>query len=92
MPRGVVTRLVRLLRMPMRHDGEVLRTAFSRRAAITYSVGVRRFARQKRAAPAAHRSPVAGTGRLAPVVRALLRLPVPVFGLLLGREWCVEVR
>ncbi|MFF4697660.1 PIG-L deacetylase family protein [Streptomyces chattanoogensis] len=94
-PRDVVTRLVRLvrlLRIPMRHDDEVLRTAFSPRAAITHTVDVRRFARQKQAALAAHRSPVAGTGRLAPVMRALLRLPAPVFGLLLGREWFVEVR
>ncbi|MEU9113930.1 PIG-L family deacetylase [Streptomyces sp. NPDC048483] len=94
-PREVVTRLVRLVRLvriPLRYDDEALRTAFSPREAITHAVDVRRFAGRKQAALAAHRSQVAGTGRLAAVMRALVRLPVPVFGLLLGREWFAEVR
>ena len=33
---------------------------------------------------------MSGTGRSARAFRVLLRLPVPVFGLLLGREWFVE--
>lgn len=92
-PRDVVARLLapaRLLRIPLRHDPEALRTAFSPREAVTHTIDVRRFARQKQAALAAHRSQWAGTGRMAPVFRALVRLPVPLFGLLLGREWFVE--
>ncbi|MGP3951626.1 PIG-L deacetylase family protein [Streptomyces sp. 7N604] len=93
MPRDVVGRLVglaRLLRVPLRYDPETLRTAYSPREAITHSVDVRRFAAQKQAALAAHRSQVTGTGRGARIFRALVRLPSPVFGLLLGREWFVE--
>ncbi|WP_317443423.1 PIG-L deacetylase family protein [Streptomyces collinus] len=93
MPRDVVDRLVkmvRLLRIPFRFDADALRTAYSPRAAITHTIDVRRFARQKQAALAGHRSEVSGTGRLAPVMRILVRLPAPVFGWLLGREWFVE--
>ncbi|KIZ17724.1 PIG-L deacetylase family protein [Streptomyces natalensis] len=93
-PRDTVERLVRLvraLRIPFRYEDAALCDRFSARREITHTIDVRRFARQKQAALAAHRSQVAGTGRLAPVLRALVRLPVPVFGLLLGREWFTEV-
>lgn len=95
MPRDVVARLVRLvrvLRIPVRFDTDAVRTSYTPREDITHSVDVRRFAARKRAALAAHRSQVSGTGRLAPVMRVLVRLPVPVFGRLLGREWFVEAR
>jgi len=55
-------------------------------------VNVRRFARQKQAALAAHHSQVTGTGRVGSVMRLLVRLPVPVFGLFLGREWFADSR
>jgi hypothetical protein len=58
--------------------------------AITHRVDVRRFAAQKRAALAAHRSYVRSTGRSARLARVMLALPVPLFGLLFGREWFVE--
>ncbi|MEV6907069.1 PIG-L family deacetylase [Amycolatopsis sp. NPDC051071] len=93
MPRDVVERLVRLiraLRIPLRYDTDALRAAYSPSSAITHRVNVRRFARQKQAALAAHHSEVNGRGRLAPVMRLLVRLPVPVFGLLLGHEWFVD--
>lgn len=93
MPRDVgagLVRLVRLLRIPLRFDDDRLVAAFSPRSAITHKIAVRRFARQKQRALAAHRSQVMGNGRLAAVMRMLVRLPVPVFGLLLGREWFVE--
>ncbi|SEG33971.1 hypothetical protein SAMN02982929_01761 [Saccharopolyspora kobensis] len=93
MPRDVVERLVRLiraLRIPFRFDAEALRTAYSPASAITHRLNVRRFARQKQAALAAHRSEVYGGGRVAPVMRVLVRLPAAVFGLLLGREWFVD--
>ncbi|WP_233515167.1 PIG-L family deacetylase [Marinitenerispora sediminis] len=93
MPREVVGRLVRLirvLRIPFRFDDEQLRSAYSPAAAITHRLDVRRYARQKQAALAAHRSEVNGSGRIAPVMRLLVQLPTPVFGLVLGREWFVD--
>ncbi|MFC3997299.1 PIG-L deacetylase family protein [Nocardiopsis sediminis] len=92
-PREVVERLVglvRLARIPFRHDPQALSSAFSPRSAITHRVDARRYARQKRAALAAHRTPVSGTGRSAAAFRAVIRLPVPLFALLLGREWFVD--
>ncbi|TQF08062.1 PIG-L family deacetylase [Kitasatospora acidiphila] len=94
LPREGVARLVRtirLLRIPFRYDPEVLGNAFTPRSAITHRIDVRRYAGQKQRALAAHRSQVSGTGRLAPVMRALVRMPAPLFGLLLGREWYAEV-
>ncbi|MEU2711447.1 PIG-L family deacetylase [Streptomyces sp. NPDC007205] len=95
MPRDGVARLVklvRLLRIPLRFDPDAVRTCYTPRAAVTHTVDVRRFAARKQAALAAHRSQVSGTGRLAAVMRVPVRLPVPVFGRLLGREWFVEAR
>ncbi|MEV4433524.1 PIG-L family deacetylase [Streptomyces sp. NPDC049585] len=92
-PRDLVVRTLKLvdrLRLPVRHDAVAPHTAYSPRTAITHAVDARRFARQKQQAMATHRSQVRGTGRLAPVMRALIRLPAPVFGLLLGREWFVD--
>jgi|ERR1022692_739393 LmbE family N-acetylglucosaminyl deacetylase len=82
--------VLRFLRLAARYDPSAVRAVGSPRSAITHRVGVCRFAAQKRAALAAHRSQVNGTGRSARFFRVLLRLPVPVFGLLLGREWFVE--
>ncbi|MFC4122152.1 PIG-L deacetylase family protein [Nonomuraea zeae] len=85
-----LVRLVRLLRIPFRYDDRALARAYSPRSAITHRIDVRRYARQKQAALAAHRSQVTGRGRLSPVMRLLVRLPVPAFAWLLGREWYVE--
>ncbi|MEU4802869.1 PIG-L family deacetylase [Actinosynnema sp. NPDC023587] len=93
MPRDVVVRLVRAvraLRIPFRFDADALQAAYSASSAITHRVDVRRFARQKQAALAAHRSEVTGGGRIAPLLRVLVRLPPRVFGALLGREWFVD--
>ncbi|MGW2646260.1 PIG-L deacetylase family protein [Streptomyces sp. NPDC001393] len=92
-PRDVVARLVKLvrvLRIPFRFDADLVRTAYTPRAAITHTVDVRRFVARKQAALAAHRSQVSGAGRVAPVMRVLVRVPAPVFGWLFGREWFVE--
>lgn len=83
-------RVLRFLRVPIRYDPQVMRTSFSPRAAITHRIDVRRYADQKRAALAAHRSQVHGKGRSAALFRALVRLPSPIFGLLLGREWFAD--
>jgi LmbE family N-acetylglucosaminyl deacetylase len=92
MPRDLLARglrLIDLLRLPIRHDA-VVADAYTPRSAITHRVNVRRYARQKQAALAAHRSQVRGSGRLAPLLRLLLLLPAPVFGLILGHEWFVH--
>ena len=92
-PRELVAWLgwpLRLLRLMVRYDARALRAGFTPRSAITHRVNVRRFAAQKRAALAAHRSFAQSSGRSARLARVMVALPVPVFGLLLGREWFVE--
>lgn len=92
LPRETVTRLVRLirlLRLKFGHDDATLRTAFSPRSAITHTIDVRGYARRKQAALAAHASQL-GRGRGGAVFRAMVGLPAPVFGMLLGREWYAE--
>nr|WP_276043390.1 hypothetical protein [Mycobacterium palustre] len=65
------------------------RTAYAPRAAITHRIDVRRFARQKRDAFAAHRSQI-GTGLNARLLGTLLRLPPQVFGRIFSYEWFVD--
>jgi LmbE family N-acetylglucosaminyl deacetylase len=92
-PRELIARIfgiVRPLRLVIRHDPAVLREGFTPRAQITHRVNARRYARQKQAALAAHRSQVPGTGRSARLKRVLLAAPPPVFGLVLGLEWFAE--
>ncbi|ALG10639.1 PIG-L deacetylase family protein [Kibdelosporangium phytohabitans] len=93
LPREPVVRVfhvLRVLRLVRRYDPEVIATSYSPRSAITHRLDVRRYAARKRAALAAHRSQTHGTGRAAPLFRALAALPSPIFGLLLGREWFVD--
>lgn len=54
-----------------------------------HSFNVRGFARQKQVALAAHCSQL-HKGRMAKVMRVLTRVPVPLFGLLMGREWFIK--
>jgi len=92
-PRETVALLftpVRALGLVARHDLAAMRAGFTPRAAITHRIDVRRFAAQKQAALAAHRTPVYGRGRAARLFRLAVRLPVPVFGLVAGREWFAE--
>jgi hypothetical protein len=67
-----------------------MRAGFTPRSAITHRVDVRRFAAQKQAALAAHRSQIYGRRRAGRLFRVLVALPVPLFGLLCGREWFAE--
>jgi LmbE family N-acetylglucosaminyl deacetylase len=99
LPRELVSLLsgpVRLLRLAVRYDPAEIRVSFTPRAAITHRLSVRRYAAQKRAALVAHMGPgsakaQAGVkGRSTNLFRVILRLPVPVFGLLSGFEWYVE--
>lgn len=78
LPREVVERLVRLarvLRLPLPFDPTALGAVYRPGASISHQINVRRFARQKQAALACHRSVVHGRGGLAPVMRMLVRLP-----------------
>jgi LmbE family N-acetylglucosaminyl deacetylase len=81
---------LRLLRLVIRYAPAEMRAGFTPRSAITHRVDVRRFAARKRAALAAHRTQVRSTGRGARLMRLMVVLPVPVFGLLFGREWFAE--
>jgi LmbE family N-acetylglucosaminyl deacetylase len=81
---------VRLLRLVVRHDPAMIYSGFTPRRRITHSVSVRRYARQKRAALAAHTYYANSAGRTARLGRVLMAAPVPVFGMVLGREWFAE--
>ncbi|WP_086820624.1 PIG-L deacetylase family protein [Allokutzneria sp. NRRL B-24872] len=81
---------VRVLEGTVPVPGSAKRNRYSPRKAITHRYDVRRYAAQKQAALAAHRTPVFGNGRSAPLFRAMVRMPAPVFGALFGREWYVE--
>jgi len=92
-PRELVTMAFRpatMLRLITRYDPGELHAGFTPRAAITHRIDVRRYAAQKQAALAAHRSQVRSRGRAARLMRLLVRLPTPVFAMLLGREWFAE--
>jgi LmbE family N-acetylglucosaminyl deacetylase len=92
-PRELVARFARLLlllHLVTRHRLDQMREYGMPRSAITHRVDVRRYAAQKRAALAAHRTPVSGGGRSARLFRALIRSPMPVFRVLCGTEWFAE--
>ena len=93
-PREWAVRTVRLLHLPrllVRHDVHSARAWGTPRSQLTHRVEVRRFAARKRAALAAHKSQIGfRAGRGSRAFWLLVRLPVPVFALLLGREWFVE--
>jgi LmbE family N-acetylglucosaminyl deacetylase len=93
LPRELVRlafRRARPLRLLVRYDPEAIRVSFTPRAAITHRVTVRRYARQKQAAIAAHASFLRETSRTARLARLMVALPPPVFGLAFGYEWFVE--
>jgi LmbE family N-acetylglucosaminyl deacetylase len=93
LPRELLTVLfgrLGLLRFAIRYQDAEIRDAYTPRAAITHRITVRRYARQKQAALAAHRSLQQAGGRTAQLARVMVVLPTPVFGLLFGREWFVE--
>jgi LmbE family N-acetylglucosaminyl deacetylase len=92
MPRELLRRvgnLCRLLRIPAPYDSETVRTAYAPQATITHRIDVRRFARQKRDAFAAHRSQLGG-GFSARLFGLLMRVPPQVFGLVFRHEWFVD--
>jgi LmbE family N-acetylglucosaminyl deacetylase len=92
-PRELVARFARLLlllRLVTRRRIEEMRAYGMPQSVITHRVDVRRYAPQKRAALAAHHTPVSGKGRTARLFRALIRSPLPIFRIACGREWFAE--
>jgi LmbE family N-acetylglucosaminyl deacetylase len=92
-PRELVARVagpLLLLHLVTRYRLDEARGYGMPRSAITHRVDVRRYAAQKRAALAEHRTQVFGRGRGARMLRALLRCPLPVFRVACGTEWFAE--
>jgi LmbE family N-acetylglucosaminyl deacetylase len=83
-------RLLLLLRLVTRHRLGEMRGYGMPQSAITHLVDVRRYATQKRAALAAHRTDVFGHGRVARLKRCLIRSSLPVFRIACGTEWFAE--
>lgn len=78
------------LRLVVRHSARDAMSYGTPRSAITHQVSVRRYAAAKRAALAAHTTPLGGPGRMSRLFRIAVSLPVPVFALLADREWFTE--
>jgi LmbE family N-acetylglucosaminyl deacetylase len=92
-PRELIARFARLLllsRLVTRHRLDEMRDYGMPRSEITHRVDVRRYAAQKRAALAAHRTDVFGPGRVARLFRVLIRSPLPAFRITCGTEWFAE--
>ncbi|HEY6739496.1 MAG TPA: PIG-L family deacetylase [Actinopolymorphaceae bacterium] len=79
----------RFYRMPPEFDMSSVERSYVPRARITHRIDVRRYARAKRASLAAHATQATG-GDSIRTVAALLRLPHPLFRLVLGTEWFVQ--
>jgi LmbE family N-acetylglucosaminyl deacetylase len=92
LPRELTVRVYTVLaaiRLVSGHNRWALQHGFTPASEITHRVDVRGYARQKRDALAAHASQLA-RGRAAPAFWLLVRLPAPLFGLALGREYFIE--
>lgn len=83
--------VLRALKLVSRYDVRDVNRAYTPRAEITHRLNVRKYADKKRAALACHASQVSGSGGAARLLGVIARLPTPVFGLLFGREWYVDV-
>jgi LmbE family N-acetylglucosaminyl deacetylase len=92
-PRELAIRVARpmlLLRLVTRYRLDEMRGYGTPQSVITHRIDVRRCAARKRAALAAHRTQVSGTGRGARLFRALIRSPLPAFRVACGTEWFAE--
>jgi hypothetical protein len=88
--RRLLRRAVRLVAwlpgLPAGFDTALVHRAYTDRAELTHRVDVRAFTGPKRTAMAAHASQ-ASADRGTRTLQVLLRLPVPVFGRVVGHEW-----
>jgi LmbE family N-acetylglucosaminyl deacetylase len=92
-PRELGVRLARpllWLRLVKDYRFDEIRGYGTPRSSITHRVDVRPHAARKRAALAAHRTPLDGGGRGARVLRLLVRSPLPVFRGVFRTEWFAE--
>jgi LmbE family N-acetylglucosaminyl deacetylase len=92
-PRELIARFAGSLvafRLLTRHRLIEMRGYGTPRSAITHRVSVRRYAAQKQAALAVHRTPISGGGRAARLYRVLAKSPPPVFRVVCGTEWFIE--
>jgi len=92
-PRDLLARVARLLvalRLVKRVQLEEVHGYGTPASAVTHRADVRAHAAVKRAALAAHRSQLSGSGRAARLFRGLARLPLPAFRLAAGTEWFAE--
>ena len=91
--RDLLTRALRLARrvyrFPPEFDPRTFDRAYTPAAAITHRVDVRRYAVRKRASMAAHASQATADGADR-TLAAFLRIPMPLFRQVFGREWFVE--
>src|SRR5699024_3255909 len=92
-PRDLLCRVIdlvgRVYRFPPEFDRESFDRAFVAAADVTHRVPVRRYSRAKRAAMRAHASQAADDGGGDRTLGMLLRIPRPLFDVVLGREWFV---
>lgn len=88
-PRDAMTRAIDLVskvyRFPPEFDRASFDHAYSARAEITHRISVRGHIRAKRASMRAHASQASGDGDR--TLGMLLRIPRPLYDLVLGREW-----
>lgn len=93
-PRDLLCRVIdlvaRVYRFPPEFDRESFGRAFVAAADVTHRVPVRRYSRAKRAAMRAHASQAADDGGGDRTLGMLLRIPRPLFDVVLGREWFVD--
>ena len=92
-PRELVIRVARpllALHLLTRHRRRDMRGYGVPQSVITHRVDVRGYAAQKRAALAAHHTPMAVRARSARLFRLLVRSPLPVFRAVCGTEWFAE--
>ena len=88
-PRDAMTRAIDLVskvyRFPPEFDRASFDRAYSARTEITHRISVRGHIRAKRASMRAHASQASGDGDR--TLGMLLRIPRPLYDLVLGREW-----
>ncbi|RJL32679.1 PIG-L family deacetylase [Bailinhaonella thermotolerans] len=81
--------LSRVYRLPPEFDIRAFERAYTPRSRITHRIKVGRYAKAKRAAMAAHVTQTTG-GDGERTLAALLRIPGPLFRLIMGTEWYVR--
>jgi LmbE family N-acetylglucosaminyl deacetylase len=92
-PRELAVRVARpllLLRLLSGHRFDEIRRYGTPKSVITHRVDVRRYAAQKRAALAAHRTQVSARRRGTSLLSLLSKAPLPVFRVACGTEWFAE--